>query len=261
MNELIPVTDERLAEYEQLLIKRDSLRKEAGLIYQEYYKQFGELLIRVYEKQVECIKLKKMISFAQTAINKNEKLDLDKLNAYLDEVMIEYRKKLEEMRQDHKKCIGAKYLGDMDIMKIKKIYRDIVKKLHPDISDLMDKDDRLKELWVRANEAYSANDLEALEEAYAQIQLILAGMGETGEIHVSDIEDKILALKENIEEITHSPPYTLKPYISDPIVGNEKRIELEGELDKYMQYNEQLKDILKKMTFGMGLTIEVDGNE
>ena len=85
MNELIPVTDERLAEYEQLLIKRDSLRKEAGLIYQEYYKQFGELLIRVYEKQVECIKLKKMISFAQTAINKNEKLDLDKLKAAMAE--------------------------------------------------------------------------------------------------------------------------------------------------------------------------------
>ena len=79
-------------------------------------------------------------------------------------------------------------------MKIKKIYRDIVKKLHPDISDLMDKDDRLKELWVRANEAYSANDLDALEEAYAQIQLILAGMGENGEINVSDIEDKIIAL-------------------------------------------------------------------
>ncbi len=49
--------------------------------------------------------------------------------------------------------------------------------------------------------------------------------------------------------------------ISDPIAGNEKRIELEGELDKYTQYNEQLKDMLKKMTFGMGLTIEVDGNE
>ncbi len=49
--------------------------------------------------------------------------------------------------------------------------------------------------------------------------------------------------------------------ISDPIAGNEKRIELEGELDKYTQYNEQLKDMLKKMTLGMGLTIEVDGNE
>ncbi|MBQ3918467.1 MAG: hypothetical protein II695_02230, partial [Oscillospiraceae bacterium] len=85
--------------------------------------------------------------------------------------------------------------------------------------------------------------------------------GENGEINVSDIEDKIIALKENIEEITHSLPYTLKTYISDPIVGNEKRIELEGELNKYVQYNDQLKEMLKKMTLGMGLTIEVDSNE
>lgn len=44
-------------------------------------------------------------------------------------------------------------------------------------------------------------------------------------------------------------------------MGNEKRIELEGELDKYTQYNDRLKEMLKKMTLGMGLTIEVDGNE
>lgn len=261
MYEIIPINDERLAEYEQLLIKRDSLKKEAVLINQEYYKQFGELLIKVYEKQVECIKLKKMISFVQTAINKNEALNLDKLNAYIDEVMAEYRRKLEEMREDHKKCFEAKYIGDMDMMKIKKIYRDIVKKLHPDVSTLMDEDDRLKDLWVRANESYSANDLQTLEEVYAQIQLILAGMGDIGEISVSNIEDKILALKEEIQEITLSLPYTLKPYITDPIIGNEKRIELEEELDKYVQYNEQLRDMLKKMTFGLGLTIEVDGNE
>ena len=68
-------------------------------------------------------------------------------------------------------------------------------------------------------------------------------------------------LKESIEEITHSLPYTLKLYLSDPIIGNEKRIELEGELDKYVQYNDQLKEMLKKMTFGMELAIEVDGNE
>lgn len=261
MYEIIPINDERLAEYEQLLIKRDSLKKEATLINQEYYKQFGELLIKVYEKQVECIKLKKMISFVQTAINKNEVLNLDKLNAYIDEVMTEYRRRLEEMREDHKKCSEARHIGDMDMIKIKKIYRDIVKKLHPDVSTLMDEDDRLKDLWVRTNESYSANDLQTLEEVYAQIQLILAGMGDIGEISVSDIEDKILALKEEIQEITLSLPYTLKPYITDPIIGNEKHIELEEELDKYVQYNEQLRDMLRKMTFGLGLTIEVDGNE
>ena len=86
-------------------------------------------------------------------------------------------------------------------------------------------------------------------------------MGEAGEVSVSDIEDKILALKEEMEDITHSIPYTLKPYISDPVIGNEKRIELEGELDEYVRYNVQLKSMLKKMTFGMELAIEVDGNE
>ena len=65
------------------------------------------------------------------------------------------------------------------------------------------------------------------------------GMGDIGEISVSDIEDKILLLKEEMQEITLSPPYTLKPYITDPIIGNEKRIELEEELDKYVGYNDE----------------------
>ena len=131
MNEIVPINDKRLAEYEQFLIKRDSLKKEAMLINQRYFTKFGELIIKVYEKQVECIKLKKMISFVQSVINKNEKLKIDKLNAYIKEVMAKYSKNLEDMRKKHKRCAEVNTLGDMELMKIKKIYRDIVKKLHP----------------------------------------------------------------------------------------------------------------------------------
>ncbi len=40
----------------------------------------------------------------------------------------------------------------------------------------MGEDKQLYELWVKANKAYSGNDLQTLEEVYAKIQLILAGI-------------------------------------------------------------------------------------
>ncbi len=257
MNEIVPLQDKRLAEYEKLLVQRDTLKKEAELINQRYYVKFGGLIIKVYEMQVECIKLKKMIAFVQQAVNRNEALDLDKLSAYIGEVMAEYRERIKAMYKMHKECSKAGTVSEMELMKIKRIYRDIVKKLHPDVSPLIEDDERLRDLWEAAYAAYTANDLTALEEAYARIQLIIAGMGGAGTVEIQGIEDKIQALKEETDHITSTPPYTLKPFVTDPLRENEKRMELENELDEYTAYREQLQGVLRQLTFGTGIDMEV----
>ena len=38
---------------------------------------------------------------------------------------------------------------------------------------------------------------------------------------------------------------------------NEKRMELENELDEYTAYREQLKTALQQLTFGTGLSMEI----
>ena len=68
MDELIKKENGKYKKYEELLLKRDQLNKEAGAIHTLYIKEFGELLLEDFELKVECIKKKKQISYCQAAI-------------------------------------------------------------------------------------------------------------------------------------------------------------------------------------------------
>ena len=46
-------------QYEELLIKKEIIRKESEQIWIQYLSIFGKLITDVYEAQIECIRLKK----------------------------------------------------------------------------------------------------------------------------------------------------------------------------------------------------------
>ena len=84
MMEVVIQKDERLAKYEDLLIKRDILKKEAGSYMTAYICEFGQLITEVFEAEVECIRKKKSIAFCQTAVNRGEKPDAAELDAFVE---------------------------------------------------------------------------------------------------------------------------------------------------------------------------------
>ena len=75
MMELIKTADSKYEEYEALLLERDQVEKEAGQIWTAYMKEFGQLIVDVFEKKVESIKRKKIIAYYQMQINRGEKID------------------------------------------------------------------------------------------------------------------------------------------------------------------------------------------
>ena len=61
--ELINNEQERYEEYEELLVRRDQLSKDAGSYLIVYTKEFGDMITANFELKIDCIKKKKTISY------------------------------------------------------------------------------------------------------------------------------------------------------------------------------------------------------
>ena len=61
MDELIPKRSSSLEYYKYLLLKRDSLLKEAVQWEHEYDRTFGDDILEIFRVKIECIRKKKNI--------------------------------------------------------------------------------------------------------------------------------------------------------------------------------------------------------
>lgn len=66
--DLIKSTDSKYEEYENLLLERDQITKEAGQIWTVYLQLFGKLITDNYEEKLECIKCKKTIAYYSNSL-------------------------------------------------------------------------------------------------------------------------------------------------------------------------------------------------
>lgn len=249
--ELIKSADSRYDVYETLLLERDQVRKEAGQIWTAYLKAFGQLVTQVYEEKVECVKRKKAITFCQQAINHGGTVDADKLRGYLDAEMANYYANLKSMQQDYETSKASGMSTEYEVQRSKTLYRRLAKLLHPDINPATAKEEKLMELWNRAVTAYGHNDVKELAELEVLVGNALKEL-QIGEITVDipDIEEKIEALKEEIEEIKQTEPYTYKELVGSEEKSRNKTLELENELETYRQYHTELDRVLQGMIDG-----------
>ena len=248
MNEMVWTQNVRQDKYVELVKERDKLRKEAFLARQAYIREFGELILKVFQKKIECIRKKKMIAYCQAAINRGEAIDQTALQAYLAKEMKEYQKQLKDMVKENE---GAQKTGEVtqaELMKIKKIYHKIAKRIHPDIFPKTQEEPVLMELWNRTVAAYSCNDLETLIECEMLVNKALDEVGIVVEMSdIPDIEEKIAALQEEIRKIRETDPYQYKYLLDDEDAVKEKKESLDDELKSYEAYDEQLEALLAEV--------------
>ena len=83
--DLIKSTDSKYEEYENLLLERDQITKEAGQIWTVYLQLFGKLITDNYEEKLECIKCKKTIAYYQNALNHGGVVDSAAMEKYMEQ--------------------------------------------------------------------------------------------------------------------------------------------------------------------------------
>ena len=234
--------------YEELLLQRDALEKEAFLYGREYTRVFGGRIVAAFELKVDCIALKKAIAFYITAKNRGAVPDADELAAKLGAEMAAYRARLEALQAEKEAAGKGRPIGAYELGEIKKIYRRIARQLHPDLSPLILTYPELNDLFQRAMIAYQCNDLKELRALEVLIGTALREKGvESFYAEIPDIEARIAELEEEIGQILSGEPYRYKELLSDAERIRKKEEELDADVEEYTRYKAELTAQLNEL--------------
>lgn len=245
MAELIRVKNSGYDEYEELLLQRDKLKKEAAALRLEYMAVFGDLITAIFEEKIGCIRKKKMLAFCQAAANKGETVNPEALRAYLAREMQAYNKQLHKMIEENEAAHSLTFVSEGATAQIKKLYYKLAKQIHPDINPKTSEIPQLQLLWQMIVTAYNTNNLEDLMEAEVLVNKVLADNGISAmEVEIPDLEEKIQKVKNQILEIKSNNPYQYKFLLQDDDAIEQKKAELEKELADYRAYSDALEQLL-----------------
>ncbi len=246
MYEIIRVKNISYDRYEEVLMRRDAIRKEAFIYERNFTKEFGDLILEVFRMKIECIRKKKTIEFCQAAANHGKSVDQDRLQEYLKRELAAFQEQLNVMIEDTDAAKKSCRITEADYLRIKRIYHKMVKKIHPDINPMVERSEELRELWQRVVAAYNCNDLKELQEAEILVNKVLEQLGnETMDVEIPDIDEKIEALEAEISKIRETDPYQYKFILEDAEAVQAKKDSLKEEKKAYEEYSDQLEEILK----------------
>ena len=151
-------------ELSMLLLERDELQFViCKNIETEYMLKLGSIEYKAYEAQCAALRLKRKIELIQAKKNRQEKVIISAIEETLDKEFAEYQKQLDEQidkMNDALKRSKAEVLSDEDNKELKKLYRKIVKALHPDINPDVSK--AQVNLFDNAVQAYKNRNLDTL---------------------------------------------------------------------------------------------------
>ena len=96
-----PIYEEDLFdEYADLLARRDQLLKDSESYKICYTKEFGEQLIDNFELKLECIKMKKSISYCRRVLNRGETINVNAMMEAVESEMTLYKVQLMDKQMD-----------------------------------------------------------------------------------------------------------------------------------------------------------------
>ena len=140
------------------------------------------------------------------------------------------------------------------VEEIKRLYRKIVKLLHPDVHP--NPTEREKELLNRANDANARGDLEEMRAIWEEV----SGM-HVEEEEFTDTPDDIARMKEliatlkkrcgeleqEIRRIKSQYPYTMKAFLDDEAAVEAKRNNLKEQIRKTREMNRKLAEYIEEL--------------
>lgn len=243
-------------EYIELFERKEELiSKEKVAIEAKYLSYFGGLLKRKVELNIEFRSLKYRLTLMMTYINKDQEIDEKEINKKIDEELKEYYKELKSFKYKmafSKELMESPTVTKEELEEIKKIFRQLAKRLHPDMVGDLDAEKRL--LWEKTLLAYEGNDLLTLEVLK---DIVLNELHVNNDIHIKgidekikDISQKINELKEFIDKVKSEFPFDIVDKLNDIDFINNKNKELNLEIkelkEKIEFLNTKIKNILEK---------------
>ncbi len=241
-------------ELSMLLLERDELKfVVCKNIETAYCLKFGAIEHKAYEAQCVALRLKRKIDLIQRKINRQEKIVIKIIEQMLDEEFAEYQKKLNEQIEKMNEAIersNCKKLTDSENKELKKLYRIIVKNLHPDVNpNVSEVQIRLLENAISAYKGGDIVTLRTIELMVGEQKLPEQSQDAMNMLFKENerLESMLATVKEQISEIKNSYPYTVRDIVEDSQKEKERREEVENILGQYQKLIEIYKAKLSEM--------------
>ncbi|MCR5026349.1 MAG: hypothetical protein K6A34_02755 [Methanobrevibacter sp.] len=201
----------------QLIFEYDHLIDQVcPEIERDYVLEFGMSEYELYKIELEIDKLKRKLQLIQIEINNENEVNLDKIEEKLNEEFDEYEKQLQAQIDEIKllENTDVRKLSESETKKIKKIYRMLIKRLHPDLHPNLSYLEI--SLFYKATNAFKKGDLKELESVVALLPD--ESVEEISEI--DNLKELVKYYEDKIAEVKSEYPYNKKELLS-----NKKSIE------------------------------------
>ena len=249
-----------------LLIERDRLiHVECKEIEAAYLHEFGALNAEIYEADGELRYLRRKLEMLQAEANRSKQADPEAVESALKDEYEAFKKAFEDfvrkVNEAEKHSARRKVEAERQprsakettekedrARKLKKLYRDVVKAMHPDLH--LNQDEQTKDLFKRAILAYKEGDLKTLSE-------ISGALGAEGSISVAyRLEElrkekrrlltMICSVQAEIQTVKSKYPYTKKELLEDPVQLEQEKTALRSLLEQLRRTAEEYRAHIKQ---------------
>ncbi len=235
-------------ELSMFVLERDELLLvECKNIETAYMLSIGVLEYKAYEIECAVLRMKRKAELIQAKKNRQEEIVLSKIEELLDIAFAEYQAKLNEQIEKMNEAIQRSQgtlLSCEEARELKKLYRAIVKALHPDLHP--DLSDAKIQLFQNAVVAYGNGDLDGLRiicAMLAESEPLYDGPDATERLtkEKERLSELLQMVRDRIDEIKSEYPYTMKPIVQSPEKTEARKAELQ-------EYIAQLHETLATYT-------------
>jgi hypothetical protein len=226
-------------ELSMLVLERDELvYVECKNIEMAYMLSVGGLEYKLYEVECLVLRARRKIEMIQARKNRQEQIVLVDIEEELDAEFEEYQEKLRAQIDKMNDALSRSRrvnMTDDEVREMKKLYRAIVKLLHPDLHPKLG-GEKIR-LFHNAVKAYDDGDLDGL---YIIYEMIINSTPSDGDLSGLDslgnekerLVQLLISVKDEIASIKSSYPYTMKLFVQSRSKIEVRKAELERKVEQ-----------------------------
>ncbi len=209
------------------------------------------------EAEIAGRRAKRRLALAQAQANRGEEPQMAAIDERLDEELASWMAKAEQMRIAYEQALsyiaGRAPMGKSDAAELKRLYRTLVKRLHPDVSPARGAE--VSELFQLAQSAYRNGDVDMLRSLeVATRHLDPAEDDLEGEDDEAMLEQELeLALIERdvmegrLHDLEDSEEMRLGRLLASPEWVTERTMELRGAVEEWGQVRRECEERLAQL--------------
>ncbi len=220
----------------------------------QYTASVGVLECDLFTLQCENMQSKRILELLQINLHRGIKPDIEGIRKKVFHESREWHDKIEIQRRaisnarERLSPPGSQKEGE----EFKKLFRMLVRKLHPDLNPLQCETERMQ--WFRLQSAYEQGGPEALSDM-AQLTEHISGSSllpekagiEAWKICREELATKLWDIESQIEHIKTSFPYTLKDHLSNESWIEDRNRLTELKISEERKRGESLKTAIEKL--------------